>query len=661
MSHFKSSLLAIIGLSSIFMAAGSRAAAECPQIKQLDRSVTASSVSPGINLKQGGIDLPDEVSKSFSLRFSVPAEALMDMRTLIEIPEFLTVKTKVAHPHDDLHQNYTPFITSDGVCRVLEADIELTDSLTSEIPVRRTMTIGAPVALLDSSMDMHDVIVQFTGVEFSLYVDGMLYDNDFPIGYPVAQSLRSNLGTGIDDAAMFIPALDVTRNNNPTYASPQYWTPPFFNAWVGDVVSCWHNGRYHIFYLFDRRGHKSKFGHGGHYFEHISSPDLIEWTEHEASLPVEHQWECFGTGTPIERDGKLYLNFGFHTTRMYDDSKTTLPVMRQAFDSLGHTVSLNYDTISDRVPAGASFAISSDGGETFTKSHVLSHLCENPSIYADPKDNTLRMLANYGARGTWRSDSLSGGWTCINADFPPGGDCTFPFIVGDYDYIVGGFRGMWGKPGNDDIAAFEDFVAQGKDCYDGLSVPAVTRLPDGRTMMAGWVKMQPWGGALVVHEIVPNGKDGAIGSKWVDEMIPQLPRVTLDKTLTAGGLPSSFICDFTLSPKKMNQGKISVCLSDDTFWTLDLNDDRIWFASTEAERSNTLGEGGDVAAAHDYAIPARLKGMKSIPVRILVKSEPKFCGSIIDIEIARCRTMLSYRPDTNINSIAISTDGMTVK
>lgn len=360
-------------------------------------------------------------------------------------------------------------------------------------------------------------------------------------------------------------------------------------------------------------------------------------------------------------DGKLYLNFGFHTTRMYDDSKTTLPVMRQAFDSLGHTVSLNYDTISGRVPAGASFAISSDGGETFTKSHILSHFCENPSIYAAPKDNTLRMLANYGARGTWRSDSLSGGWTCINADFPPGGDCTFPFIVGDYDYIVGGFRGMWGKPGNADIAAFEDFVAQGKDCYDGLSVPAVTRLPDGRTMMAGWVKMQPWGGALVVHEIVPNGKDGAIGSKWVDEMIPQLPRVTLDKTLTATGLPSSFICDFTLSPKKMNQGKISVCLSGDTFWTLDLNDDRIWFASTEAERSNTLGEGGDVAAAHDYAIPARLKGMKSIPVRILVKSEPKYCGCLIDIEIARCRTMLSYRPDTNINSIAISTDGMTVK
>ena len=54
----------------------------------------------------------------------------------------------------------------------------------------------------------------------------------------------------------------------------QYWTPPGHNAWVGDVATLFHAGRYHVFYLYDRRHHRSKFGKGAHYFEHLSTADF---------------------------------------------------------------------------------------------------------------------------------------------------------------------------------------------------------------------------------------------------------------------------------------------------------------------------------------------------------------------------------------------------
>ncbi|MDE6078348.1 MAG: hypothetical protein K2G29_11520, partial [Muribaculaceae bacterium] len=66
------------------------------------------------------------------------------------------------------------------------------------------------------------------------------------------------------------------------------------------------------------------------------------------------------------------------------------------------------------------------------------------------------------------------------------------------------------------------------------------------------------------------------------------------------------------------------------------------------EKSKTLSEGGDVSTAHDYAIPARLKGIsgdKKVPVRVVVKYEPKYNGSIIDVEVNGNRSMVSYRPD----------------
>ena len=88
-------------------------------------------------------------------------------------------------------------------------------------------------------------------------------------------------------------------------AGIQYWTPPGHNSWVGDVATFFYQGRYHVFYLYDRRHHQSKFGKGAHYFEHLSTTDFKTWTEHEAATPLEEQWECIGTGMPFVFNNRL--------------------------------------------------------------------------------------------------------------------------------------------------------------------------------------------------------------------------------------------------------------------------------------------------------------------------------------------------------------------
>ena len=116
--------------------------------------------------------------------------------------------------------------------------------------------------------------------------------------------------------------------------------------------------------------------------------------------------------------------------------------MHKYLNKNGHTNTFQRHNISE-VAAGSSYSVSSDGIH-FQKTGILFHPCENPSIYIDPRGK-LKMLANYGSKGTWTSDSVAGGWHCINENFPLGGDCTFFFHWGNYDYIIGGFTHLWSK------------------------------------------------------------------------------------------------------------------------------------------------------------------------------------------------------------------------
>lgn len=620
----------------------------------------------------GPLPALEDITKGFSIRFNADFSIPNRDRCLLQIPGVLDVCLRQHNPLDRDKQNYPAFKMADGSVPVLEAVISLKTPMEGKV---EKMPVGIPLAMLESPLGRHDVLLNFTGARWTMYVDGQLLDNDFPLGYPLAEQMdKWEINPDfVSKAELVYPAVAPVRKEGTVRgdgSQVQFWTPAGHNTWVGDVVSLYHKDTYHLFYLYDRRGHQSKLGRGGHYFEHLSTKDFKHWTEHEAAVPVEEQWETFGTGTPFVYDDKLCISYGYHTTRIYPREQTTLPELYEYLDKKGHTGAFDRHQMRG-VAAGASYSVSEDGVH-FAKTGVLFHPCENPSIYVDP-EGRLKMLANYGAQGTWASDSVNGGWHCLNENFPLGGDCTFFFHWGDYDYIIGGFTRLWSKRAEQPDSAYKDMVASGVDFYNGLCVPTISRIFDNRYVMAGWMWMKAWGGPLVIHELVQL-PDGRIGTKWMDELV----LVTLNRKVAveassnqAQNIPCrSFLLTFDVNPTAAD-GRLSVCLlpsadkalQDACEWRLDNKRRRAQYSFVTARADcdeKTLREGGAPQSGRNYAIEQLPDTDGPFTVRMLVKASDKFDGTMVDTEIAGKRTMISYREKLFVDRLQFACDKMEI-
>ncbi|MDQ0641182.1 hypothetical protein QF042_004747 [Pedobacter sp. W3I1] len=615
-------------------------------------------------------------SSSFTIKLLVNLKAGSANKTLIDIPEVLKVTMFQHDAKDRKRQNYPAYLLPDGSDPVLEASLRL-HSLT-EPNGPRDMSIGIPLAMLEKLNGEHELVLHFSGVRWTLYVDNELLDNDFPIGYPKwgEQSTWSIDPSVVLKAEIFFPGMQPQRvalKKPRTVAEIQYWTPQGHNAWVGDVATFFYKGRYHLFYLFDRRGHASKFGKGGHYFEHLSTTDFKTWVEHDAATPIEEQWEMFGTGTPFIFDNKLCISYGLHTTRIYPKEQTMLPLQWDYYNKHGITGSFRYDTIPG-YPAGSTYSISEDGISNFKKSKILFHPCENPSVYTDP-EGRLRMLANYGAKGTWESKSINGGWQSVNPNFPPGGDCTFFFRWQNYDYVIGGFTGFWSKPAGATEDKFVDGVKAGLDFYNGMNVPAVTEISNGRFLLAGWIPIAVWGGTLAIHEMV-QAPDGRIGTKWMNEIIPAIQKERLlskeiKKTSTFPTGSSSFLLTFDVEPGTELNGKLGALFlgagNEDHASEVQIspNYKRAQYGNGQLQNfsgtEKSLHEGGSPNSVRNYAIENLSGTDKPFTVRMIVKYEDKFGGSLIDTEIAGQRTMISFRPDLKVENLLLRSEKSVIK
>ncbi len=624
---------------------------------------------------EGELPAPTEIEKGFAIHCKVSLPVPTADRHLLEIPDVLDVCLKQHNPQDRNRQNYPAYRMKDGSVPVLEAGLTLKSPVDGR---EERMTVGLPLAMLEQPFGEHELTLNFSGARWTMYVDGQLVDNDFPIGYPLTEKMKNwkILPEYVSQARLYYPAIQPERMEGNTANAPrpqiQYWTPEGHNAWVGDVVSLYHQGRYHLFYLYDRRGHQSKFGKGGHYFEHLSTTDFRHWTEHEAAVPIEEQWETFGTGTPFVWNDQLCISYGYHTTRIYPYEQTTLPAMYDYLKRNGRTGSFDRHEL-EGVAAGSSYSVSDDGVH-FRKTGTLLHPCENPSIYVDP-EGKLKMLANYGARGTWASDSVAGGWRCLDENFPPGGDCTFFFHWGDYDYIIGGFTRLWSKRAAAPDSTYQDVVAQGLDFYNGMSVPTIAEVMDGRFLMAGWLWLKAWGGPLVIHELVQM-PDGRVGTKWMEELMPvtaQSGTKVADNAESVESLPSSsFLLTFDVTPETADY-LVSLNLlpsadkdwQDACEWRIDGGKARAQYAravrGASAEQQRSLREGGAPQQCRDYAIENLIDTDKPFTVRMVVKFTDKFDGTLIDTEIAGKRTMISYREKLNVEKLTFQTENASIK
>ena len=225
---------------------------------------------------------------------------------------------------------------------------------------------------------------------------------------------------------------------------------------------------------------------------------------------------------------------------------------------------------------------------------------------------------------------------------------------------------MWAKPLEAGIEAYEDLAAKGLDFYDGLCVPSICQIGDGRYLSAGWVKVNGhWGGPLVVRELLQY-PDGVIGTRFMPEMMPLThPARRLAKTVGDGDSfetgCQSFLLTFDVEPAA--EGTMSLHFGSGERacqWDLDAAACRAQF-SDDGSRQNSLREGGYPYNAWNYAIE-NIRGLdEPFTVRIVVKGEPKWFGSLIDVEIAGQCTMITDRYGLSIESLSFDTAGLTVK
>ncbi|OJY88216.1 MAG: hypothetical protein BGP13_06645 [Sphingobacteriales bacterium 40-81] len=633
-------------------------------------SATLSTSRP-----KGDFTTDNTRQESFTIKMLVNFQPFSGEQTLLEVPGMITIKLRQADPENRDRQNYPAAKMQDGSLPVLEAGIILNAPGINLFT--RQLEIGHPLASLKNPWGKHEVIVHFTKTHWTIYVDNELMDNDFVVGYPHWWHQRSwQINPAVvSEASLYLPGMNVERDNKRNIEQMpglQYWTPRGHNSWVGDVATIYHDGRYHVFYLYDRRHHASKFGVGGHYFEHFSTTDFITWTEHEAATPIEEQWETIGTGSPFVYNNKLCISYGLHTSRIYPDSLTEYPDMLRYFNQ--HKKSGSFSSNPEEAyPSGATYSVSQDNVSNFKKSGALFHYSENPSVFTTP-EGKLKMYANYKAKGTWESASLDSGWYCTDPDFPLGGDCTFDFRWGKYEYVVGGFTSLWRRTiGKNE--PWKDIVAEGKDFYNGVGVPSVSPIGNGRYIMAGWMPITGWGGPFLIHELIQY-PDGRIGTKWMKELIP----ATTDAVLLAKNVEQknafpvkdeNFILTFDVVPQKKKNGKVALSFlpadgSNKKGCEMQINIAAFTAQYSDAvkdgfgEMQKSIRNGGNPSLVGNYAIENIMGVEKPFTVRILVKSNTKLGGTIIDTEIAGQNTLVTYRNGLNVDNILFNQERMDI-
>ena len=478
-------------------------------------------------------------------------------------------------------QNYWPFGAEDGTGYALEFKLGVyTEPLFLQSRPSRyddpnimdgIFRVGVPVSMIGAD-NWHDVTVRFTGPKLELFVDGVLVDEEWPIGKLRISSASCLIGAlekngagvsegfngNIDYAAIWdrslsndeiillsggkeAVALAERKILGPDNKCLQYWRPRGHNTWVGDVMPAFDkkNDCLHLFWLFDRRHGGSGWGVGKHQFAHASTNDLINWEHHPLAVPITYQYETFGTGVPVIKDKHMEIHYGLHTRRMLPNEATTQPILEDNFKSSGKYIPLDLDKANEqwpetKVPIGHGVAVSQDD-INFHKTDINLTPAQNLWIFKEPKTDQFYM--------TWSKNLLFSKdlrqWTLINEDFLPvgkqteydnSGECPNYFEWNGWHYIIMGVSGFWmsrdaigpyweGRSGeNLNKVTFPRW-----NIYDGLCVPMVAPFKNNRRLLAGWIKVpmphNNWGGYLIFRELIQY-EDGTLGMKWPEEMIP---------------------------------------------------------------------------------------------------------------------------------------------
>ena len=624
---------------------------------------------------------PHDLSNGFLLRFRLKSAVTADTSGILyEIPGTLRITAAYLSWEESCrgwgwNENYSSYPDNAGNVPVLEASIFLD---VPYHPERTELMIGIPLTMYD--VVNGDLILMYDGMHLYFLYDGIVINENFPTG-----TLKSAVGIPVFGSNLVsaefssdLDALETTTFERTLDRSIHAYSPAGHSAWAGDVVNLWHDGVYHLFFLYDHHHHGNRWGGGAHYFYHMTTTDFVNWTDHGPVFEIEESWQAFGTGTPFVYDGKFRFAIGYHTSRNIPDEYLYAGHIRNEFQDKGFTEAVPHDEIraAGLYPNGANLAVSDDGGFTYHLTHQMFHWAENPSVYTKP-DGTLFMCVG---DGLWEAEKPEGPWRAVKPGFPPKGpntplaytaECPSFFEKDGYKYIIMGMRGYWRTDRNSD--EYRDCAAVGEDVYDGLFVPMAVNC-DGRLLLSGWISGIGWG-SVVIHRELIQYEDGHLGMKWLPEAAPAASEETLlyrsEKDFSYETNPrESYYYEIDVTSDEM--GLIRVIFEDECELRIDAARREVQVGPIGGERISPIHErvGRDDPQrfddvhhwARNFSI-ANVNGIDgSYRIRISQFSDVKMHSTLIDAEIAGCRTIVSNRVHSNIRGVrAVGENGAHVR
>ncbi len=393
------------------------------------------------------------------------------------------------------------------------------------------LRVAAPLRALRADQ-AHDILIRFTGPKLDLLIDGVLMDEEWPVGRiapPAAEPLLLTTGnlqkvvfwnralTDDEIAQLSGGPQKIAGREREMLGPPrplaQYWKPPGWNTGVGDCMPFFHEGRFHLYYLFDRRGHASKWGLGAHQWAHASTTDLIEWTQHPMAVPISRQEEgSICTGSLFFSGDKYHA---FYAVRTADGSPARLTSARSKdgihFEKSDWSIALRepYSGPPARDPV-----VFRDPGSGLFEMLVTTELLAPPLA---GRGGCLATLVSKDLRAWEQREPF------IVPGFRDQPECPDYFTWDGWRYLIFSNNGVaryrmarepdgpWLKPKS--------------DAFDGpqARVMKTAQFTNGRRLGAVFLPAtgSGYGGDLVFREIVRH-TDGTLGTAFPAELRPRL-------------------------------------------------------------------------------------------------------------------------------------------
>ena len=512
------------------------------RIMALQRAATSAQHAHRAG-SQAQFAAPADATSGFTVKLKAESEEVRPREaTILEIPEVLSVRLRQHDPLDRKRQNYPAFKMPDGSVPVLEANVVLhsTEHPDWKEHDHRHSPRDAQEArrrardrpqFLRRALD--NVCRRRTARQrLPLRLSAMAGHEHWKLDARLckesgALSARPSSPTGS------------RRRNRDTVAPIQYWTPPGHNTWVGDVATFFHRGRYHVFYLYDRRHHQSKFGKGAHYFEHLSTADFKTWTEHEAPRRSKNNGNASARARRSSSTSSSASAYGWHTDRIYPPEKTTVArAMGTSQEERPHRRRSN----GPRRPACPP-ARPTPSARTASRNSRSRISC---SIPARTRASIPIPMANcacsrtLGSSGIWESESpTAAGAASVRTSLPAATAHSFSAGASSITSSAASLS-LWSKPADEPDTAYEDVVRRGLRLLRRLECSldhgnCGWPFPDGGVGF----RYRGWGGNLVIRELL-QFPDGRIGSKWMEEITPETekPRTLAAKVAETTTFPA---------------------------------------------------------------------------------------------------------------------------